>query len=132
MPKSGTIPSSQVSPCELSASTAVGRDDELLLEVPDCAAFANGDSHEFGPLQGRSGPFARWEGFEPSAERPARTAVYRPVPPFTALTCGNADLRTIAYQGVSSCLAENRDHSVTIRGPPAGSSTATTTRRTPR
>jgi hypothetical protein len=27
----------------------------------------NGESHEFGPLQGRSGPFARWEGFEPPA-----------------------------------------------------------------
>ncbi len=52
---------------ELSASTAAERGDEHSREVPDRAASANDDSHEFGPLQGRSGPFARWEGFEPPA-----------------------------------------------------------------
>ncbi len=52
---------------ELSASTAAERGDERSFEVPNCAASANSDSHEFGPLQGRSGPFARWEGFEPPA-----------------------------------------------------------------
>jgi len=51
----------------LSASTAVDRGDAHSFELHNCAASANGDSHEFGPLQGRRGPFARWEGFEPPA-----------------------------------------------------------------
>ncbi len=61
------MPKSQASSYELSASTAVQRGDELLLEVPESAADANGDFQEFGPLQARSGPSARWEGLEPPA-----------------------------------------------------------------
>ena len=40
----------------LSASATVECGDERSFEVPNCAASANGDSHEFGPLQVRSGP----------------------------------------------------------------------------
>jgi hypothetical protein len=46
---------------EMSASTAVESGDGPPHEVPDCAIDVNGDSQQFGPLQGRSGPSARWD-----------------------------------------------------------------------
>ncbi len=52
---------------DLSASTAVESGDALALEGPESAIDMDGDSHEFGPLRVCSGPFARWEGFEPPA-----------------------------------------------------------------
>jgi hypothetical protein len=52
---------------ELSASTAVESGDGHSHAVPDCAIDVNAESQEFGPLRVRSGPFARWEGFEPPA-----------------------------------------------------------------
>ena len=52
---------------EPSASTGVESGDKLGHEVLELASAASRDSYEFGPLQGRSGPFARWEGFEPPA-----------------------------------------------------------------
>jgi hypothetical protein len=52
---------------ELSSSTGVESGDKLGHEVLELASAASRDFHEFGPLQGRSGPLARWEGFEPPA-----------------------------------------------------------------
>ncbi len=52
---------------QLNASTAVESGDVHSSQVPANAQVEKSDSHEFGPLKGRSGPFARWEGFEPPA-----------------------------------------------------------------
>ncbi len=77
MPKSTTMPKSQVSGRDteqivaetrkLKASTAVESGDDHSHEVPGPTLAVNSDSCEFGPLRARSGPFARWEGFEPPA-----------------------------------------------------------------
>jgi hypothetical protein len=44
---------------QLSECAAVDGGDEHSREAPEPASAANSDSHEFGPLQGRSGPFSR-------------------------------------------------------------------------